>query len=419
MTRGTYMRTKWVVAAGLVAVLGVGPVGAGASAAGQALAVDEPRGKNAWWYATFKLGKAHEQVTGKGVVIALVDDPVDPNVPELKGQNVVPVANVCGGPKTASGPLADHGTQMATIIVGNGKGNAPGGVGTMGVAPGATLRVYALDTSTKQGIQCTPSPDQGFARAVDLSIADGARIVSYAGGGADRSPVEAAAVQRAIDAGVIVVAAVGDKRDPAVLYPAALPGVVAAVAVDRNANPWEENPVGRNEANVIGAPGVDMPISGFDGTVWKSTGLGSGTSEATSFVTGALALAMERWPKATGNQILQHLIRTPAGRTGFVRDTTYGYGIVSVTRMLAQDPMKWPDVNPLLPGGPDAPVAAGSQAPSAPARPSEAAPVVVAAEAAEEGGGSNAGPLVGVGVVLVLGLGAGGVLLNRRRAKGS
>lgn len=320
-----------------------------------------PRGEEAWWFASLDLGRAREQATGKGVTLALIDGPIALKVPELRGRDVAAVTNVCGGAATATGEVADHTTALAVAIVGNGKGNAPDGVGTSGVAPEATLRVYAVGSSVDE-VGCGRQDVDGAALAIERAVDDGVRIIGYAGGSERLRPSVSAAVQRALDAGIVVVAAAGDSRDDAVLNPAAIPGVVAVAATTRDGAGWIENTAGNRAAFVVSAPGVDLPMGGFFDGVWRSAALRSGTSEATAIVMGALALAMQRWPDATGNQILTNLLRTATGRTvsarlppspaPFGRDTDLGFGVVSVTGMLAVDPQQWPDLNPLRPPAP-------------------------------------------------------------------
>lgn len=321
-----------------------------------------PRGVDAWWFRTLDLDRAQTQVTGKGVTLALIDGPVAPDVPDLRGRDVVPVTNVCGGATTAVGEIADHTTALAATIVGNGTGNAQDGIGTAGVAPDATLRVYAVgDSATDVG--CDRGGVDGGALAIERAVEDGVRIIGYAGGSPRLRPAVAAAVRRALDAGIVVVAAAGDSRDDEVLNPAAIPGVVAVAAVDRTGASWSQNTRGNREAFVIAAPGVDLPIGGFfDSSTWRSAGVRTGTSEATAIVMGGLALAMQRWPQATGNQIVANLIATatrratpgpsPGTPSALTRDTDYGYGVMSVSGMLAADPTRFPDVNPLRPPNP-------------------------------------------------------------------
>lgn len=330
-----------------------------------------PRGVDAWWYRTFDLAQAHQQVTGKGVSVGLIDGPVAPDVPELRGRDVTPVVNVCGGAATGTGDVADHTTALAATIVGSGTGNAEDGVGTAGIAPEASLRVYAVgDSVTRVG--CDREGFDGAAAAIDRAVDDGVRMIGYAGGSERLRPTLAAAVERALDAGIVVVAAAGDSRDETVLNPAAIPGVVAVSAVDRTGAAWSENTRGNRAAFVISAPGVDLPMGGFFDGTWRSAALRSGTSEATAIVMGGLALSMQRWPQATGNQIVANLIHTatrraspspaPAGAGAApVRDTDYGYGVMSVRGMLTSDPAQFPDVNPLRPAATPTPVPIASE----------------------------------------------------------
>ncbi|MGQ0846969.1 MAG: S8 family serine peptidase [Sporichthyaceae bacterium] len=349
---------RWVRGAAALALAAT----AWGGAASAATAPPIPRvGPGSWWFTSLGLAEAHRQVTGKGVTVGLIDGPVASEVPELKGRDVVPVVNVCGGSATGTGAIADHTTALAAAIVGSGKGNSDDGVGTLGIAPDASLRVYAVGDA-EETVGCGRSGVDGAALAFDRAVADGVRVVGYAGGSERLRPTLAAAVKRALDAGIVVVAATGDSRDRTVLNPAAIPGVVAVSATTSDAEPWRDNVAANREAFVISAPGVDLPMGGFFDGQWRSAALRTGTSEATALVAGGVALAMQRWPNATGNQILTNLIRTatksptaspsPAGR-----DSGLGFGVMSVSGMLASDPAQWPDANPLLPAPTPTPTA--------------------------------------------------------------
>lgn len=369
----------------------------------------EARGKQAWWYTAMKIAEAHQETTGKGVTVALIDSPIAPNVPELKGQDVRAVKNFCGGEPTATGTIADHGTSMATFIVGNGRGT--GGPGVAGVAPDARLRTYA-DQSAARNAACALSPSQALASAVREAVADGTRIINVSGGirGAV-DPVADGAIEAALGAGVVVVASAGQSpEDSQVIFPASVPGVVAVAAVDRAAKAWSRN-VRRNAgALVISAPGVDIVQSGFNGSKWDSSGLASGTSPAAAIVSGGLALVAAKYPRATGNQLIQHLIHNPGGEDReFGRNDEFGYGIMSVTRMLASDPTQWPDVNPLRPGTGDG---GASAAPSG-STSVDGAPVSASGDSG--GGGIPVVVFILIGVAV---LAVGAVVGLRARGRG-
>ena len=77
-----------------------------------------------------------------------------------------------------------------------------------------------------------------------------------------------------------------------------------------------------------------------------------GTSTGSAVLSGYLALAVQKWPDATGNQILQSLVRNTKGNgSGEAKlDPGHkrGYGQVDVARLLTVDPTQYPDVNPIL-----------------------------------------------------------------------
>ena len=83
----------------------------------------------------------HEQgITGKGVSVAIIDQPLDPNAPEIK-DSIVSYEQI----HSAGGPVSMHGPAVSSILVGN----------TIGVAPDADL--YYIDCTfvdkTEEGME--------------------------------------------------------------------------------------------------------------------------------------------------------------------------------------------------------------------------------------------------------------------------
>ncbi len=309
---------------------------------------------DSWWFDQLHLADAHKQTAGKGVTVAVIDQALDPSVPDLKGANIQ-FGQGCDSDKKTQpagpGELFGHGTGMTTIIAGQGTGNAADGAGVTGVAPDATIRFYSDDTepSTKK-FDCS---EFGLAKQFTRAVDDGADIISYSVGG---TPEVEDAVQRAIAQGVVVVAASGEGGT--FVSPAYVPGVVAVLAVDDKADPWRKNPRLSSSSPdayeggypVISAPGVAVPVGASREGRWVSGFARTGTSDATALVAGLLALVKSKYPDATGNQLIQQLIHYPGGDSGYAWDSNYGFGIGSATNMLPHDPTKWPDVNPLLKG---------------------------------------------------------------------
>ncbi|MDT0459913.1 S8 family serine peptidase [Streptomyces sp. DSM 41527] len=93
-----------------------------------------------WPLRSFEADNVWKVSTGKGVTVAVIDDPVDGSHPDLKG-NVLPGRSLLfseRGAGTADSPYEEreHGTAMASLIAGHGHG--PGGsAGVKGLAPDA------------------------------------------------------------------------------------------------------------------------------------------------------------------------------------------------------------------------------------------------------------------------------------------
>ena len=64
-------------------------------------------------------------------------------------------------------------------------------------------------------------------------------------------------------------------------------------------------------------------------------------------VTGVLALAKQRWPEATSNQLLQLLVKTGLNPDHGWNQYT-GFGAIDPGAILNTDPSQFPDENPLM-----------------------------------------------------------------------
>ena len=89
------------------------------------------------------------------------------------------------------------------------------------------------------------------------------------------------------------------------------------------------------------APGTGIKVRTHQGSIDEE----HGTSYSTPMVSGALALAKQRWPKATGNQLIESLIRTAQGTGRWEQQT--GWGSLDAKALVAADPAGYPDKNPL------------------------------------------------------------------------
>lgn len=309
-----------------------------------------------WWYDALKVRRAHKQATGRGVTIALIDGPLDPSIPELQGQQVTAARGYCDGrPEVASGRVAHHATSMAALMGGSGRGTGPGGAGIAGIAPDAMVRVYSVydevrgpDTETIERLDCRAPNDvktlpENVAGAIRDAVRDGAKVICI--------PLSFSATEGTIDAiasayarGAVVVSSAGNEGE-AIDYPASEGGVVPVGAVDRHARVWRWS--NRDDFSMVTAPGVNMSAGGYVGGEWDSTEVWSGTSGSAALVAGALASVAEKYPDASGKQLLRHVVYRSGADERLNWSVEYGFGIVAVNRMLAVDPGRWRDSDPL------------------------------------------------------------------------
>ncbi len=318
-----------------------------------------------WWYDAIGVANAHKVATGKGVTVAMWDFKFAGGARELEGQDVELRAYCDRTRVKADGRYeGEHGTSMASLIVGNGRGTGPGGAGIGGVAPDSRVLFYGMNPSPVD-----PEPEKfsgcdGYRAGwqVGDALRRGATVFNFSVTGFGGGYLEKELLKATTTGKAVVVASAGEYEAGALAgvgYPAATPGFVAVNAVDDQAEAWDRNPL-TNKAGaplreitsrfvVVSAPGVQTPVLRLVDGRWKSGVPTDGTSQAAAIVSGMVALVREKYPDATGNQLVQHLIHN-TGRTSYGWDRYYGFGIPNLKEMLAEDPAGWPDVNPLLKG---------------------------------------------------------------------
>jgi len=339
-----------------------------AAAAGPAAAADTD---GRWYYDDFGIADHHAAGwTGEGVTIAVLDGPVNTDVPTLKGANVeVREPSFCYGTDGKPAPAtstdltgensAYHGTSVVSLISGTGDGYA-GQSGVQGVAPGAKVLYYAVSQQTgmaaggeviecrdKEGSVAGTEINDAMTEALDA----GADIITISAGYIASNMGDA--YSRAIREGVIVLGSVSntDELEVSLGFPA---GANGAVGVQSGSVDFQiQNTDGRandNSSTMVVGPGIGILTQGTREGDWKEQTVVNGTSLATPVIAGFVALAEQKWPDATGNQILQDLVRSPwdDGQVYFDPDGLIGFGWATATRMLERDPGEYPDVNPFL-----------------------------------------------------------------------
>ncbi len=261
--------------------------------------------------------------------MAVLDTGVDGSHPDLAGQVLDGKDFIGFGAGSGDGSWALHGTAMAGIIAGHGSG-ADGGEGVLGVAPEAKIlpgRVI-LESTDPSRAKARESRGTALADGIRWAADQGADVINLSLGDDSESahpePSEDAAVQYALAKGVSVVASAGNSGDKGdrPSYPAAYPGVIAVAAVDQYGTHAAFST--RRWYATVSAPGVDIVVANPDRHYYIEWG----TSAASAFVSGAVALVRAAHPGLSPAQVKTLLTDTARDAPEGGRDDARGYGTV-------------------------------------------------------------------------------------------
>ena len=274
-------------------------------------------------YALDLLGipRVAARVTGRGVTVAVLDSFVQARHPDLPGAVAGTADFFNRGGLAAS---ETHGSAMAGII----GARAHNGIGIAGIAPEAAILAIRACGSLSPGAHEVCSTD-ALARGLDHAIGKHARVVNMSLAGS-YDPLVARVVFKAIESGLVLVAATGNGGLATVQFPAALPPVIAVNAIDAQGRPYESGNYGAR-VDVV-APGVEI----F--TLAGAVGFGptTGTSPAAAEVSGVVALLLELKPEMSPAEVKTLLRDTARSSSSSGRAERFGAGAVDACRAVAR-----------------------------------------------------------------------------------
>jgi serine protease AprX len=285
-------------------------------------------------------------VTGSGIGICVVDTGVDPLHEQLDGGKVVDFVDQVNGHTTAYDDHG-HGTHVSSIAAGDGTGGT-NAEAFKGVAPGASIyAAKVLDASGSGSASDVIAGIEWCAAIADVNIIS----MSLAeNGSSDGNDSLSQAVDTAVvDQGKIVVVAAGNGG--AAPYTIGSPGASRdAITVGAVAE-WSASPGSANHSDGvylapfssrgptydnrikpdIVAPGVSIAAAQA-GSVGGYV-MYSGTSMATPFVSGTIALALQDGSGLTPD-LVKNLIKITAQGRGLEND--WGTGLVDGYAFVAE-----------------------------------------------------------------------------------
>lgn len=305
-----------------------------------AVSVNDTYAGDQWYLDAMGVPDAWSATMGAaGVVVAVLDTGIDLSHPDLAGQIVSPTDVV--EPATDAQDDNGHGTHVAGII-GAIANNARG---VAGIAPGTRLMpvdvfgYYATSSGTVFGA-LTSKVIEGISYAVSNS----ADVINISLGGADYDSLFETAVNGAVAAGVVVVAAAGNDGEDGTHYPSDFDACISVIATD-----WNDDRAGYSNYGGdkdISAPGGDTnadpdydslilstyynPITHASGYAWMD-----GTSMASPMVAGVAALVLSANSSLTVAEVKDILYVTAVDLGAPGRDDDYGYGRVNAAAAVA------------------------------------------------------------------------------------
>lgn len=308
-----------------------------------------------WNLAQTQVPEAWDLANGTGVTVAVLDTGLASAASDVP-VNRAPGLNAVLGASDPTNTEDDHG--HGSHVSGTIAQATNNGIGAAGIAFGAAImpvKVCAANGSCSSSAQA-----QGLAFARQ----NGASVVNMSLGG-PFSQLVADAVAETIAAGVSVVAAMGNGGGSGVLYPAALPDVIAVGATrfdqgkacysNVGTHIWMVAPGGQTRAGetlgeCLSGPTLDQNGDGFPDGIAQQVPLGlscgarllpddgcfyQGTSMATPHVTAVIALMLSKRPNLSTINIRTVLKQTAAdlGAPGF--DSSFGHGMVQARDAVA------------------------------------------------------------------------------------
>ncbi len=264
-------------------------------------------------------------IDGSGITVAQPDSGVATHS-ELDGVlDLSRALNVLNGTTDPTDPLSSdmgnpgHGTATASVVASRSSGSV------LGSAPGAKVVPIRCLNSVVLGIDPTP-----VAKAILHAVRINADVISMSLGGGLYSRSMAAAMEKAAEAGIIIIAAAGNCVQPIVVYPARDRNAIALGGSNHQDKPWKGSSRGR--AVVVSAPAENVlvarrtPDDGGQEVVKPS----QGTSFAVALTAGVAAMWLQHKTRA---HVAQH-----AARLGTTTNTLFK----TVLKLTARQPSGWP-----------------------------------------------------------------------------
>ncbi len=259
---------------------------------------------------------AHRFSTGKQIRIAIIDTGIDQQHPDLKGQVVINKDYSAALPSSTAGKKQTysydaHGTAVAGVI----GAVVDNGIGIVGVAPGAKLISMKACNAVEERSMAAVCNSLTLAQALNQAIRIRPDIINMSLAG-PVDPLLQRLIDRALDAGIVVVAAASPLASGQPAFPASMERVISV----------SDQPGDYHTARTLLAPGADVlstvPYGTYDYV--------SGSSISAATVSGLAALILQLRPGTSSHEISSMLAQAT------IQDPKDASLVINACHMMAQ-----------------------------------------------------------------------------------
>lgn len=338
-----------------------------------------------WYYdATKAYTYRSNGIDGKGIKVGVIDSGLNTFL-DFDGVDIQTGINVCALIDNNDEKLYNtedsghHGTNVTSIICAKSDND----YGIAGLTNGVSLLPYKIED-----FESSANKGGALILAIELAYRDGCDIVNISQGDTNRSYVLDQVINKAVQNGMIIVAAAGNEgeKENALGYPANCDNVIGVGGLepncstervtidlpeiygDRNAilnlkrvYPKEsirnlaDNEYSRyststaNESVFVSAPGTNFTLPSFKNGTVNCWGGGSGTSYATPIVAAAAIGAKQMRPYIDVDMFKEILIATSTDLDEEGYDINTGYGMVNFEKIydyVSKMPLTAPERTP-------------------------------------------------------------------------
>lgn len=303
-----------------------------------------------WYFDLMQVPQTYEtfQTAGEGVVVAVIDNGFDVNAFEFatylwEDANGNHGWNTDNNTSDISPIYKKDGTEFNNSLHGTHVASSIGMLSNNSQAVGMAFEAELMLIQAAHYVSETQMPQFDVASlvsAIDYARNNGADIINMSLGAFTTSSSLEAAVNRAYNAGVAIIAAAGNSAVSTASsrsIPAAYPNVIGVMATDKTtvsqlSSFSNYDPSGKYYD--IAAPGVQIVGSNLTGGL----SIMNGTSQASPLVSSCAAMYLSKYPQATVDELYEAIRNSPTQQVQTnpdVSSTTYYFKFLNAYELLS------------------------------------------------------------------------------------